>query len=217
MSSTPRFLADPRAEQLQLVPAFSTRPRILWTPGENGSRIHAINIAGNDAGANKVQLAIARALTLSANMGSGAFVDGGGSSDTITRSAGSFVTDGWKVGDRIVPNGATTVANDFEAILTAVAALTLTFATATVDTAEAFASGTKLFKLLKLGYVDVAAGSGLPSVVAVSGLSTTQMPMLDASPDRYIELGPDDYLFANVNTALGTGEIVDVVAFGADY
>jgi hypothetical protein len=65
-----------------------------------------------------------------------AFVDGGVSDDTITDSASGFVTDGFEVGDLITVAGATTAANDFTIELTAVAAGTLTFATATVDTAE---------------------------------------------------------------------------------
>jgi len=74
-----------------------------------------------------------------------AYVDGGGSSDTITTTAGSFITEGFAPGDVIYTYGSTTSANDLNGVtLTAVAAQTLTFATGTVDTAENFANGTVL-------------------------------------------------------------------------
>jgi len=73
------------------------------------------------------------------------FVDGGGSEDSITDSGNGFVAAGFWVGDVLFVQGATTSANDTActgAVLTAVAAGTLTFATATVDTGEAGAAGT---------------------------------------------------------------------------
>jgi hypothetical protein len=77
----------------------------------------------------------------------GALVDGGASADSITDSGTSFVTQGFSPGDVMFLQGATTSANDTAVtgvrILT-VAAGTITFATGTVDTAEAFAAGTVL-------------------------------------------------------------------------
>jgi len=67
-----------------------------------------------------------------------AFVDGGGSDDTlVSDEAGySFVDDGFEVGDSITIAGSTTAANDGTYELTAVAAQTLTVATASWTTAE---------------------------------------------------------------------------------
>ena len=76
-----------------------------------------------------------------------AYADGGASADTITRLAGSFVTDGFAPGQKITTVGSTTAGNDLTNItLTSVAALTLSFATASLvgDTSENFAAGTAL-------------------------------------------------------------------------
>ncbi len=76
-----------------------------------------------------------------------AYADGGGSADTITRLAGSFITNGFAVGQKITTVGSTTAGNDQTDItLTAVAALTLSFATGSMvgGTDENFAAGTAL-------------------------------------------------------------------------
>lgn len=64
---------------------------------------------------------------------------------TITRTTGSFINDGWQVGDQILVSGATTPGNNIVAAdlikVTAVAALILTLSGG-LTTAEAFAAGT---------------------------------------------------------------------------
>ena len=77
------------------------------------------------------------------------FVDGGGGDDTITRAAGSWVTDGFTTGTVIITG---TASNNATYTITGVVALTLTFATGTV-TAEAAVSAT------------FAAGTGLAANV----------------------------------------------------
>ncbi len=94
------------------------------------------------------------------------FVDGGGGDDTITRTTGSFITDGFEIGDWIQVFNATTGANDFAVKLTGVAALTLTFVTGTVDTGEAGAATTAVVAakggsfqdLMKHGVIDIFSG-----------------------------------------------------------
>lgn len=73
------------------------------------------------------------------------YADNGASADTITRLAGSFIADGLVPGMKITTEGSTTGGNDISGIaLTAVAALTLTFATGTLAASEAFAAGTAI-------------------------------------------------------------------------
>ena len=74
------------------------------------------------------------------------YVDGGlGVADSITDSANGFISAGLSPGDKIYTKGSTTAANDMVGVtLTAVAAGTITFATATVDTGQAFAATTIL-------------------------------------------------------------------------
>lgn len=107
------------------------------------------------------------------------FVDGGGGSDTITRDAGSFVTDGFLSSGTIIITG--TVSNNATYTITGVAALTLTFATATVTaegpiaTAVNFAAGTGLL-----------AGVGESVSPAVFGLSDIYFMSVDSSENGYL-------------------------------
>jgi hypothetical protein len=74
-----------------------------------------------------------------------AYADGGASSDTITASAGSFITAGFAPYDKIYTYGSTEAGNNMSGVvLTSVAADTITFATGTVHTGQAFAAGTVL-------------------------------------------------------------------------
>jgi len=72
-----------------------------------------------------------------------AFVDGGGSADTITDSANGFVDAGFEAGDTFTVSGATSANNNKSMVATGVAAGTITLATATVGTAEAGIEGVK--------------------------------------------------------------------------
>ena len=73
----------------------------------------------------------------------GAFVDGGGSNDSITDSGNGLVTAGFEIGDWIKTfNPTTTPGNVFSAKLLVVAAGSMEFVTGTVGTAEAFAAAT---------------------------------------------------------------------------
>ena len=65
------------------------------------------------------------------------YVDGAGGDDTVTRATGSFITDGFVVGGQMTTRNSNTPANDGTYTITGVAALTLTFATASFDTGEA--------------------------------------------------------------------------------
>lgn len=65
------------------------------------------------------------------------FVDGGGGDDTITRATGSFVTDGFKVGGQVTVVNSSGGTNDGTYTLTAVAATTLSVATASFAAAGA--------------------------------------------------------------------------------
>jgi hypothetical protein len=225
VTSSPVFVQAPVTQHLLLLPAHGTRYRPLWRPdltsaraAPNGANIAKIMAASNDAGNNEIQIGIAKALTLVANMGTATFVDGGGGSDTLTRSAGDFSADGWNAGDRIQVLGATTVANDFDAILSSVAAGTLTFPTATVSTGEAMPAGSMLLRLTTLWRKSILASAGnSASVNPQSLLDNAVQAALNAAPKRFLDLGADDFLFARVTTTLNSGETMDLVAEGRAY
>lgn len=90
----------------------------------------------------------------------GTLVDGSTSSDTITRSSGSWLTDGWTPGMVLVLKGAHTSANDTAVsgvVITNVTADTLTIPTGTVNTAEAFDAGTTLVGIKGSSFADIMA------------------------------------------------------------
>ena len=117
-------------------------------------------------------------------------------------------------------DGATTLENDVEVILTAVSAAQLSLATGggTLGRRRGrLLSTTRLMRYARLGSLSIPAGAGLATAVAVSGLNTTQMPYLDAEPNRLITLGTDNFLIGQIDAALDTGETLDVTVIGADY
>jgi hypothetical protein len=67
------------------------------------------------------------------------FVDGGGAADTVTRSAGSWTSDGFVAGDSVTFS---TPLNVYTAVLTSLTDSTLTFPTATVVAEVAIAGAT---------------------------------------------------------------------------
>lgn len=217
MAANPVFEGDPKSGSLILTPGHATRFAKVYQAGANGGRITQGFAASSDGTANTLKVAIGRRITLQTAMGVGTFVDGGGGSDAITRTVGSFLTDSWKVGDRIHPDLPTTLANEFDALLTAVAALTLTFATATVNTGEVMPAESSIFRLTQIGLLDLAASAGfIAGAPGVPLLNELEIPGLDASPDRFIQLGPNDALFVAAGTLLGAGETIDVFASGRD-
>lgn len=202
-----------------LYSGHSTRPVVVFTAdATDGSRVHAINAVSGDTAANTARLYVGRPLSLSASMGTGAFVDGGGGSDTITRSSGSFVTDGWVVGDRLLAVNSTTLANDFLTTLTAVASGTLTFATATVGTAENFAASTALYRVAQLGTFTIPASAGNDAAEpSVNLLDPSVISQLLADPNIF-DLLPAGYVLAvALGTALGAGEFFDVTTSSGGY
>lgn len=215
MSSTPLFFAQPRTEPNVFIPGYAGRPRIVFKPGLSGSQIRAISLASSSAGALNVQFGIARPLTVGET--TGILVNGGAGTHSITRVNGSFITDGWRPGERLFVQDATTLANDNMAILTAVAQSTLTLPTGFVTTQESMNALTGLYRVALKHYVAVPAGSGKPTVVSVSGLDTTQDPELDPSPDRAISLGPNERLVAYLSGTLGASETLDINVSAFDY
>ncbi|MEE8598288.1 MAG: hypothetical protein V3S69_02000 [Dehalococcoidales bacterium] len=186
--------------------------------GSSGGRVHGIAVAATDAGANTALLYYAERMTLESAMGTGAFVDNGGSADTLTRTSGSFVTDGWLVGDRMLVADPTTLANSFFVTLTIVAALTLTFVTASVDTVENLPTGSIIYRLSQLHLTTLAANAGNAASTDALDMLITDFPIADVTPDRYLTIGANDGLAMSVGTAVGASpDRIDVTVFAGDY
>lgn len=122
---------------------------------------------------------------------------------TITRTIGSFITDGWRSGDLAMGFGATNAGNNGTVpILTGVAAQTLTFnGTAALPTAEVPSAAT--FRLFRLGSptrATIALGSGVNS-----GIPNVQLvgSPCDSSLDKTgIWLGANSVLIAAMQAAV---------------
>lgn len=218
MANKPTLIGAYKNGFVRLKPGHATRPRLIFQAGENGARLHALSAVHTAAGANTVLLYAGERLTQQANMGTGTLVDGAGSSDTLTRTGvNSFVADKWAVEDLMLVRGATTLANDFLVPLTAVAALTLTFATGTVaGSNEVLPAGAELWRLTQLNRSTLAANAGNAAGTKALDLLTADKDMIDAAPDRFMTLGPNVGLFAAVGTTLSSA-IVDISAFYGDY
>lgn len=105
-----------------------------------------------------------------------AYVDGGGSADTIVDNSGDdrFIDAGFRVGDAITTTGSTTAGNDLTAVvLTGVTVDTLSFATGSLvgDVSEAFLAattlqgnnGASLASILYNGTIRVFGGGTVPA------------------------------------------------------
>ena len=219
MAAAPIFINEYSTQDAVLIASHGTALAVRgWVAGSSGSRVHGISVTNTDSGGNTMILYYARPLTLVANMGTGAFANNGGSPDTITRTSGSFVTDGYLVGDRIWVHGATTLANGFFVTLTVVAALTLTFATATTDTAENFPTGAIIYRLSQLHLTTLAANAGNAASTDALDMLITDWPIADVTPDRYITMGALDALVFSVGTAVGASpDRIDIATFGGDF
>lgn len=124
---------------------------------------------------------------------------------TIPRTNGSFITDGWKVGDLVMTfapfNAAPNVAMDgVLGIITTVAALTLTV-NGTPFAALTLAAGTRIVRVSPYVRVNVPANSGtngtLPNVLLLgSSVDSTATPL-----ER--KFGPTEMLIGAMQASVG--------------
>lgn len=136
---------------------------------------------------------------------------------TITRDAGSFITDSYRVGDTILVSDPTTDANRALIVLTGVAALTLT-ASASSFATEAVPAGAELIRVARSALIGVPINSG--SVAGTYGiplLTSTAMPWLASNPDTCEILGPDDRIVVAPTTTISSGKWLDISFSGGDY
>jgi len=162
--------------------------------------------------------------------------------DSITRATGSFITDGFVAGHKLKLFQPTTAANATGItgqLVSSVAALTLTFPTATVTTGEVFAAGTvlaaakggSLKDIMKNGCLWIYSGSqpsdadqamsgtALAKITVGSGafsaLSETNGLEFDDYGGGYIEKCADE-VWSGLILATGTAGYFVFVANGTD-
>ncbi|OIR02625.1 hypothetical protein GALL_153390 [mine drainage metagenome] len=166
----------------------SVRQRVMT----GGCRVIDGLISSSDSAAKSVAVWQGVQATLYANMGAPTIT----ALNVINRTVGSFVDDGYSVGDSCMLFGATTAANDgVLAQVTAVTALALTF-NGTPFTNEASAAGFRIVRVGRAKQIAVPANAG--SSDSVSSVSL----LLGAQTDSTgIQLGANGMLIAGLVAA----------------
>lgn len=176
----------------------ATRQRIL----QGGTRVIDGLASSSDSVARDLLIYTAQQASLYANMG--VVNTTATANSTVTRTVGSFIVDGFQVGDQVMAFGAVSNANNGTvAVVTGVAALTLTLnGVAAISVAEVQGAG---FRLLRLAGavrkpLAIAAGTnGTTGAVALIGGNLD--PRTDNAPYG-IMLGANGILVAAMQAAV---------------
>lgn len=186
-----------------------------------GFRLIDGQVASTDGSARSLIVWQGEELTLAANMGTASVA----TTSTITRSAGDFLTDGWRPTDSAMlihgptgPYGGTAANYGTLYQVTAVAAGTLTF-NGTALTVEAMQAGSRIVRVSQRTRLAIAANSGnadaTPPVALMTG---TQNPSSAALPDTGWQYGPNSLILVSVAAAISALPArVDVCAHIARY
>lgn len=194
-------------QSVSLTITNSTRAKVLFQKqiaGGNllgGFRIIDGQIASTDGAAKSLLFWQGQELTLEGATGTPTI----GTTSTFTRGSGSFLTDGWRVGDTAMlvhgasgPYGGTAANYGTVVQLTAVAALTLTV-NGTPLTVEAWQTGSRLVRVTQRTRLAIPANSGnadaTPPVALMTG---TQNPSSAALPDTGWQFGPGSIVLVSV-------------------
>lgn len=163
----------------------------IWQAGPRGGRVHAISAYSGTGTSPTFWLGVGNILT---PVGCVANVTKNGTNDFITRGAGgSFLTDGWQVGDLcLVVNNGTQLNNRLQQVKTLTSATVLTLEGVNDFSAtDAAAINTYLLRVTML-----TPAISLTTTTATSILTTTNLPFLAGGADNYLTLGPNEFLVA---------------------
>lgn len=183
------------------------------TPGtagfrSGGQRIFDLLASSSDSVANSVAVWEGVQVTLYANMGAAATTATGNA--TITRSAGSFLADGYTTGDTAMLFGsASTTNNGVPLTITGVTALTLTFNGVPVGfTANTEGASLRIARIHKRATVLIGSGAGnsanAPNVQLIGGAYDKALDTLG------IELGPMGMLMVAPSSAVGSNATLSI-------
>lgn len=190
----------------------AVRQRIL----QGGCRVIDGSIASTDTNAKSMLFFVGRVLSRTSAFGATLTVTG---QNVFNRASGSFITDGWQVGDTVMPFGMTTAANNGVAgIVTAVTALALTV-NGTPYTNETMPSTARLIQAAQRTRRAIAISSGnTDSAPAVALLGGTQDPAAASLPDTGLSLGDVDVLIAAMVAAVAAlPAVITAHAIAARY
>lgn len=171
------------------------RQRVL----QGGCRIIDGTIASTDSAAKSLLSYVGVQTSLYANMG--VVTTTATTNSTVTRNAGSFITDGYQVGDKIMLFGCVTGANNGTTnIVTGVAANTLTVSGTTgIPTAETQGAGFRIIRLGRGTQIAIPANSGNADATPAIKLIGTNESRTDTSG---VQLGATGMLIVAMSAAI---------------
>lgn len=190
---TPAKLAQVVAGEIALPGEGAVRQRVLT----GGCRLIDGLIRNSDVAARALLIYEGVQMSLYADMTTASVT----ATNTFNRTGGSFIADGWKVGQGVMPFGSTTATNDgVLGIVTAVTATTLVV-TGTPYTNETGAAGFRLIKVGQPVRKPVAALAGTNGTTAPIPLIGGALdPRLDSTG---IVLGGAGLLIVAMQAAVG--------------
>lgn len=174
----------------------SVRQRILM----GGCRVIDGSISSSDGTARSLLIYLGRVLSRTSDFGATLTVTG---TNTFNRASGSFITDGWRTGDGVMPFGMTTAANNgVGGVVTSVTASALTV-NGTPYTNETMPSTARLVRVSHRTRRGIPISSGnTDTAPAVALMGGTQDPASAALPDTGYSLGAEDVLIVGMVAAV---------------
>lgn len=208
---TPAQVVTAVAGETALAGEAAVRQRVLT----GGCQINDGRITSTDAAAKSLLLYIGEQLSLYVNMGT--VTTTATTNATLTRTVGSFITDGYQVGQSVMLVGSLSNTNNLRpAIITAVTATVLTFSgVAAISVAETQGAGFRVLRVAQVGRIAIPANSGnsdtIPPVKLIGHVN-------DAATTDTIALGATDVLIGAMSAAVSAlPATVYVTAAGGLY
>lgn len=190
----------------------SVRQRVLM----GGCRVIDGSVASTDGTARSLLIWLGRVLSRVSDFGATTTVTG---TNTFNRATGSFVTDGWRTGDIVMPFGMTTAANNgVPGVVTTVTATTLV-ANGTPYTNETMPTTARLMRISQRTRRGIPISSGnTDSAPPVPLMGGAQDPAAAALPDTGYSLGAEDVMIVGMVAAVSAlPASVQVQAIAARY
>lgn len=173
----------------------TVRQRVL----HGGCQVFDGTISSSDVSAKNLNMFVGDELTIGSNMGTVAFT--ATTNATITRTTGSFITDGWMVGEKLMAFNSTGAANNGKPVsITAVTATTLTLSgVSAISVAGAQDATLRLFAVSQRTQINVTAGAGTNGTSTPIKLIGNNQ---DMSSSPVIQLGATNVLICSMAAAI---------------
>jgi hypothetical protein len=195
------------------LPGESTvRQRVLM----GGCRVIDGSIHSTDGTARSIYINLGRVLSRVSDFGGTTTVTG---TNAFNRASGSFIVDGWRAGDIVLPFGMTTAANNgVSGIVTTITATVLTV-NGTPYTNETMPATARLMRVSPRVRRGIPINSGntdtAPAVALMGGLQDPATPPL---PDTGYSLGDADVMIIGMSAAVSAlPAYIQVQAITARY